>query len=213
MTTYDDVAICNMALDRVDIGTPISDIAADSDEARVCNRWYAKCRDKVLNLQRCWPFSKRSIALGLVEEAPDDAARWGFSYRYPINCLHVLRIENGLRLDTHKIEWEVGSDDTGRLIFTDEADAVVEYVHIFTDPGEWPDLFADAVSALLASEIAGPLGRGADTAGRNRSLFMSIKASAMAKAQSEGFLRRPVCSYISARGGVDDRRDSTGRRS
>lgn len=208
MAVYDPVSVCNMALDRIDIGQPIDDLSADSDEARACNRWYEKCRDKVLQLNT-WPFLRRSIALGLVEEDPSD--KWSYSYRYPIDCVRVIGIVNGLRIDTARIEWEMGRDDTGRLIFTDEADALVNYLGLLDDTGEWFDLLADAVSALLASEIAGPLGRGADVKERNLRLFGTAKAQAYAKAQAEGFLKRATGSYITARGVFDDRRNTTGR--
>lgn len=203
MSVYDPVAIACMALDRIDIGQPIDDLAGDSDEARACDRWYAKCRDKVLQLN-VWPFTRRQVALGLVEENPVD--KWAYSYRYPVNCIRVIGIVNGLRVDNHKIEWEMGQDDTGLLIYTDEVDAFVEYVGTFEDPGEWGDLFADAVSALLASEIAGPLGRGPDVRARNLGLYQQAKASAFAKAQAEGHLNRATGSYITARGIHDDRR-------
>lgn len=203
MATYDPVSVCNMSLDRVDIGQPIDDLAGDSDVARACNRWYEKCRDKVLQLGT-WPFLKRQVALGLVEEDPVD--KWTFAYRYPINCVRVLSIVSGERIDVNPIEWEMGQDDTGRLIYTDEEDAFVEYLGTADDPGEWFDLFADAVAYLLASEIAGPLGRGPEVRDRNFALYGVAKAQALAKAQSEGFLRRPQSSYITARGAVDDRR-------
>ncbi len=202
MATYDAVAVCNMALDRCDIGQPIDALDEDNDSARACNRWYEKCRDKVLQLN-AWPFARREVALGLVDTNPVDS--WGFSYRYPINCLRVIRIVTGNRQDVNPIEWQMGQDDTGRLIYTDEEDALVEYIGTLDDPGEWFDLFADAVSALLASEIAGPLGRGEGTRARNDALFQRAKATALAKAQSEGFLRRPPCSYITARGATDRR--------
>jgi hypothetical protein len=205
MSVYDAVSVANMALDRIGIGQPIDDLAADSDEARVCNRWYEKCRDKVLALG-VFPVTRRVIALGLVEENPDDGEKWAYSYRYPIDCLRVLRIFNGLRVDTVPVEWEMGSDDTGRLIFTDEEDAKVEYLHLFSDTGEWNDLLCDAVAGLLASEIAIPLGRGADMANRGAALFTEAKASALAAAQREGFLRRPTSSYITARGVARDDR-------
>ena len=204
MAEYDPVSVCNMALDRIDIGQPIDDMSADSDEARACLRWYAKCRDKVLQLNT-WPFLRRTIALGLVEEDPSD--KWAFSYRYPIDCIRVIGIVNDLRVDTSRIEWQMGQDDTGRLIYTDEEDASVDYLGMLDDPGEWFDLLSDAVSALLASEIAGPLGRGPDVKARNLQLFRNAKAEAFAKAQAEGYLSRAPGSYITARGVSDDRRD------
>lgn len=204
MSVYDPVSVCNMALDRIDIGQPIDSLGAESDEARACNRWYAKCRDKVLQLNT-WPCARKTIALGLVANNPN--TRWGCSYRYPTDCIRVIGIYNGLRVDNAKIEWQMGQDDTGRLIYTDEEDASVDYLGMMDDTGEWFDLIADAVSALLASEIAGPLGRGPEVRDRNLRLFGTAKAQAFAKAQSEGFLKRVTGSYITARGVFDDCRE------
>ena len=203
MAVYDEVAIANMALDRIGIGQPISSLADESDEARACNRWYAKCRDKVLTLS-LWPFERRQIALGLV--GADPVTEWAYSYRYPISCHLVLRIASGLRLDRNPIEFATASDGTARLIYTDQEDAFVEYLHAMTDPGEWPDLLADAISALLGSEIASPLRAGDDKVSKCLGLYMEAKGSAMALAQREGHLMRAQSSYITARGANTDAR-------
>lgn len=204
MAVYDEVAVANMALDRIGIGQPIDALSEQSDEARVCNRWYEKCRDRVLSLSRVWPFQKRRVALGLVEEDPNET--WSYAYRYPVNCLLVLAIDADIRLNATPIEFELGSDDTGRLIFTDQEDAVAIYSHIYTDPGEWPDLFADAVAWCLASEIAIPLRSDAGIAANADAKFREAKANAFARAQSEGFLDRLPSSYVTARGGLVDQR-------
>jgi len=204
MAVYDLIAVCNMALDRCDIGQPISTLEDDTDTARVLKRWYEKTRDKVLQLGT-WPFLVRIVDLGLVAQNPN--RKWGFSYRYPINCIRMLRIVNGMRVDVSPIEWEMGQDDIGRLVYSDEPEAEAEILGTMDDSGEWFDLFADAVAYLLASEIAGPLGRGEDVRGRNLAFYGTAKAQALAKAQAEGFVRRPTSSYVTARGVYDDRRN------
>lgn len=203
MAVYSAITVCNMALDRIGISTPISDLSDTDDRSTICNRWYAISRDTVLAGFK-WPFAKKRATLGLVEEFTDDGdpdLEWTYSYRYPNNCVEVYRIVSGSRPESKGVAFELGQDDTGRLIFTDQEDAIIEGTFTYDDPGEWPDLFAQAVSAELAEKIAMPLRQDpqvkAEAAQARREAIILAQAHAMA----EGYrTEQPVSKYIAARG-------------
>lgn len=209
MAVYDEVVVCNMALSRIGIGQRIDDLSGGDDLSAICNDWYTICRDRVLSAF-AWPLTKRRVTLGLVREITesDDVDReWIFSYRYPVDCIVFRRIvSTGWLPESAPIPFDVGQDDTGRLIYCDEEDAIGEYTATYEDPGQWPDALADAVSALLASEIAGPLRVSADKHAMALQLYdrAIIRAQGIAN-QERTLAPPPVSKYVSVRGGSVNR--------
>lgn len=151
-----DVEICNMALAHIGVGNYISSLATDdSDEADACNAFLETVRQQTLR-DFPWPFATKTADLGLVEEEPNDGLEWGFSYRYPSDCLEARRIPSGLRMDTvvSRVPFRIGYDDQGRLIFCDIEDAQMEYTALVSDPSYYPPDFVMAMSYRLAWHIA-----------------------------------------------------------
>ena len=205
MAVYDPIRVCNMALNRIGVAQKIVDLNDVTDHLAVtCKDWYDICRDRVLS-SFGWPFAMIREPLGLVEKftlATDPDKEWGFSYRYPVTCLVARRIVNGTRPDNEATPFELGQDATGRLIFTDQENAVLEMTATYGDPGEWPDALADAVSALLASELAGPLRAGMDKKTAAQGQYMQALVRAQGIANTERRVGPQVVSrYVSARGG------------
>lgn len=204
MAVYDPVSVCNMALSRVGIGHKIVALDDATAQASVCNDWYTIARDRVLAAFQ-WPFAQKRAALALVEEFEDDDdpdLEWAFSYRYPVTCIVLRRIVSQNRPESQPTPFELGQDNTGRLIFTDQPEAIAEYTATYDDPGEWPDAFADAVSALLATEIAGPLRVSADKVAIAMQKYdrALIRAQGIAN-QERRLAPQPVSKYVSVRGG------------
>jgi hypothetical protein len=209
MAVYSDVGVCNLALDRIGIGQTIDDLNGTSHLAQVCARWYAICRDRILESYP-WPFTTVRVALELVEEfteSDDPDAEWRFAYRYPNGCMAARRIVSGLPKpqDFDGIPYELGQDGDGRLIFTNQQDAILEMTGTYEDPGEWPGVFADVVSADMASEIGSPLRVEQDRVDRAVGLRNAAWARAAGLASREGRIERPISSYVRARGAVDPR--------
>lgn len=148
-----DVNICNMALRHLAVGKAIGTLAEPSAEARACTTFYEAARDETLR-DFDWPFAKARVTLALVEEQPN--VEWAFSYRYPANCAAIRRIPSGMRQETRAsvVKLRIGRDDTGRLIYTDQPDAEVEYTYAITDAGQFDADFAQAVALKLAGYIA-----------------------------------------------------------
>jgi|SRR3990172_1300120 len=145
--------IANMALSHLGVGKQISDITTDqSQEGKACREFYEICRDLVLK-GFDWPFATQFVTLGLVEEDP--TTEWAFSYRYPSSCIRLRRILS-LRNDNRqsRTPYRIGRDDDGKLVYTDQEDAEVEFTFHVTNAEEYPDDFVMAVSLLLANYMA-----------------------------------------------------------
>lgn len=174
---FDPVRCANNALRLIGIGQKIASLNDNNHRAEACNDAYPEAVDLVLS-QFNWPFTSQRIALGLVEEEPNDD--WAFSYRYPIDCVVIRRIASSAGLpDYVPTPFTLGQDVTGRLIYTDMEDAIVEYSGTMDDPGEWPTCLADAVSGELAERIAPIFKVGND----KLQIAQQFKAGALMRAQ------------------------------
>lgn len=146
--------IANLAISHLGSGKEISNLDSDaSDEAAACRRYYELALDSTLRDVN-WPFARRYYDLGVVGSPPND--EWDYSYRYPSDCIKIHRIFSGIRVETNdiRIPYEVGSDTTGLLIYTDEVSASIEYTLRQTDPQIFPSDFIMALSYKLAMYIA-----------------------------------------------------------
>jgi hypothetical protein len=147
-------SICNLALSHLAIGKGITNIETDrNEEALASKSFYDIALQKVLR-DGSWYFATRFIALSLIETNPND--EWSYSYRYPNNCLRLMRILSGTRNDTRQsaVPYKISSDNNGRIILTDKQNAEIEYIHEITDIRSFPPDFIIALSYLLAFYIS-----------------------------------------------------------
>lgn len=154
------VEIVNIAISHLGTGKSISNIETEkSEEANTARLFYDTAINKVLE-DFAWPFATRIAALGLVETEPN--SEWYYSYRYPTDCLTVRRVVSGERTDNQDsaAPYRIVSDDAGRLIWTDEQDAQIEYTAKITSPHMFTASFVLAASYLLASLMAPRLTKG-----------------------------------------------------
>jgi hypothetical protein len=146
--------ICNLALSHLGNGKEISNLETDaSDEGSVCRRFYETAKDATLR-DFNWPFTTKFREMALIEEDP--TSEWGFSYRYPTDCLKIRRILSGIRNDTNdsRAKYKIGRDDAGLLVYTDIESAEIEYTIRLDDPSQYPPDFILALSFRLAFYIA-----------------------------------------------------------
>lgn len=214
MAIYDPIRVCNMALNRIGITQKIVDLNDTADHLAItCKDWYDISRDMVLAAFN-WPFATLREPLGLVEAftlTTDPDIEWAYAYRYPIKAIVVRRIVSGVHIEPAPIPFDIGQDATGRLIFTNQQNAIIEMTAMYTDGGEWPDAFASAVSSALAVEIAAPLRVAADKKASAKNDYMAAMQRAQGIANAERRVGPPVISrYITARNGMT--RDPTNYR-
>ncbi len=180
------IAIYNLALSHIGIGTEVASITERSQEALALNRFYVTTRDAVIRAF-LWPFATKIVTLGLVEADPND--EWGYSYRYPSDCLFFRRVLSGIRNDTRqsRVPCKIASDSSGQLVYTDSESAQAEYTARITDAGLYPADFELALSLRLASQVA-PRLTGGDPfklGERSLALYNFHIATAEASATSE----------------------------
>lgn len=141
-----DVDIVNSSLAK--LGAPLIVALTDSVRAAViCNEQYPKMRRKLL-ASHPWNFATRRTALAATANEPE--------YEYSTEFLvpsDVLRV-----LDTDLPEdepWEVEFNIDNNKVLLCNSDAVkIKYVKDITDPTKFPPYFEEALSWLLASDVA-----------------------------------------------------------
>lgn len=190
---YTNTQIANMALGHVGVSEEIADLETeDSIAADKCNLFLTQSVESTLE-SFSWPEATKYETLGLVEDFSDvtTAHDWNYSYRYPSDCLMVRRIVTVLaRVDPDPPAYRVGSDDTARLIYTDEEDAVIEYTKRITDPNFFTSLLAEAISWRLAAFIAPSLTRVKGIQQTAMTTFVAVVN--MAKVRSANEQQHPV---------------------
>jgi hypothetical protein len=153
----DTQRIVNLALSRLGITLQIVDLATDlTIEAIIMRLVYKEAVEATLR-DFPWPFTTRYVQLTRVgTTAPN--SDWAYSYRQPNDCLFERRIVVARTgsIDPTEVPFKLSNDDTGGLIFTNQASAVLEYTsrpkcpHTRSEP-----LFREAVCWRLAG-AAGP---------------------------------------------------------
>jgi hypothetical protein len=171
-----------MALARIQVKQAIGALTDETPVARLCTRFYEQTRQALLR-EFPWPFCEQYYTLALVTEEPN--ARWAYAYRYPTGVLRVNDIVSSIRIPSPKIPFKIGSDAQGRLIYTDEASAVIAANTDISDTTQMDPLFIDAFAWRMAVELASPLSESAEVLNfANVKYEMSIR-KAMAAALNE----------------------------
>lgn len=202
MAVYDEVTLSNLALSNLGIGQRITALSDLNDRAKACRLWYEPTRDLMLSTFD-WMVSRRKITLNLVEEDPDGAdGEWKYSYRYPDTCIVARRIVvPGIGLPEAAAQpFKVGRDETGRLIFTDQEDAVLECTAFAADEGEWNDTFAQAFAWTLAKNMCPELTVDpAKAANAERESSRMISTARGTSSQEQRRHEPPASVFISSR--------------
>ena len=146
--------ICNLAISNLGSGKEIANVETEkSQEARACNRYFDIALETLLEEYE-WTFATRTQALNLIETDPNE--NWEYSYRWPVDCLKIIKIVNDNRVDNYEnlIPFDVVSDDSGKLIHTDKVSANIKYIRKLENYSVLSANFRLALSYLLASYIA-----------------------------------------------------------
>jgi hypothetical protein len=146
--------IANLSLSHLGVGKEIADIETEnSQEANACRRFYDISRRATLR-DFNWPFATKFETLALVETNP--TTEWGYSYRYPTDCMKLVRLQSGIRNDNRqtRIPFRIIRDASARLVYTDLATACMEYLIDEEDASRFTEDFVLALSFRLAAYTA-----------------------------------------------------------
>lgn len=185
--SYSKTSICNMALGHVGSGTLLSNVETDnSPEARECRRFYDICVDVLLEMQE-WPFAKEQADLQDLGSPPDE---WGYRYKVPARCVLPLRIVNPAKRTPgtdEQIPYKIANrdDGDGRVILTDQENAILEFNAPITETQRFSGMFVYALSWFLADNISMPLRVSADIAKYCRDTWRAWQSEANIQARRE----------------------------
>lgn len=149
--------ICNVTLSRIGVTKLIVNIETDRSKEGIALRLVFDDEVQYVLRDFPWPFATSYKQLNLVagSQASPVSNDWIFAYRYPSDCLFARRLVtiNG-RADVNPPPFRVGRDTQGKLIYTNEADAELEYTVSVTETAEFDAMFRSALSWRLGKSIA-----------------------------------------------------------
>jgi hypothetical protein len=192
------VQICNMALSHIGSEARVSSIDPPdgSVEAGYCANFYDMARTEMIEPGN-WRFVLKRAPLPSVINL---SQTWAFAYTLPSDCLRAIRIlrpGSVLTVFTQDETQYSPNDDNsanfeieGDVVFSNEPDAVLVYVHDVIDTTKFSPSFTSALSYLLASYLSGPIVKGNEgvrlgDAMRERAMALAdIAATASANASS-----------------------------
>lgn len=147
--------ICNRAIMLCGVGEEIASIDERSPEALACKAVYDIT---VREMQREFDFNftRKVATLSLVEEEPNDGVEWDYSYGLPSDCEAPRSIVSGAVPETpqSRIPFDLGTDGTRALLYTNQEDAQLRYSARITDEALFPPDFSEALAHRLGYKIA-----------------------------------------------------------
>jgi len=191
------VALCNLALVRLG-GATISALDEGSKESILCDLLFGPSRDATLR-DHPWNFAtlRRTLA-----DTGSPLAPWAYGYTYPSNCLFAREIVNP-RGAAGRIPFEVAGDGKGgRVIYTDQPQAVLRYTATVTDLSACDPLFLEALSWKLAAELAMPLATNKTLMDMAEGQYRAVLSLARACNANEGASRpETMATWLAGRTG------------
>lgn len=168
-----EVDICNQALLKVGAKPPIGTLTEASENARICNTFYASVRDAVLR-SHPWNCALHRTTLTALVDTPD--SDWDHQYQLPTNpwCLRILQV--GV-LEEQPTRWTI----EGRRLLTNVNSPKIVYVKRITDTNEFDALLVDALALKLAIKFSMPLTKNKDI---QKALIDELESISLPEARS-----------------------------
>jgi len=157
-----EVAICNLALQDLGRGLMITALDENSQAARACRLRYPYARDACLRAYD-WNFAAARASLPALAAAP--AFRFAHAYQLPTDCLFVREVLGG-----GAYPWTV---EGGKLLTDMSAPLNVTYTRAETSPALFDPLFAEALAARIAADVAVSL---TESSGKAQALWQVYQA-------------------------------------
>lgn len=147
----------NAALARIGYRLRVNSMVDGTRAAAVALQIYGQARDALLR-EGNWGFAQKTAAAIASATAP--TVPWARAFQYPADCLRVRNLfpaaysatdqSNPLRV----LYLVADANATTKFILTNELAPVIVYTARITNPLVWDALFADALIAELAKQLA-----------------------------------------------------------
>ena len=215
-----EVTICNLALSRIGDSASVSSINPPdgSAQAEACSRLYPLALSTALDLHN-WSFATRRASLAELADGTVEKGPWAHAYALPANCKRIIDLRPSGEAEAEerakflgkpifrpyrpKIEFEVAGTSSGQAVLTNLESPIIRYVCSDPNASQFTGLFADALSWLLASYLAGEVIR--DSSGHsfaNNCLknYQGTMSSAMQQDARQVHTKpRPLAPWIARR--------------
>jgi hypothetical protein len=208
--------ICNLALSHIGDTAKVTSIdpVDGSTQAALCARFYPIARNSLLEM-RYWSFATRRVALTAVENSWPE---WDYCYMVPPGVASIFAVLPPEATDDYSTRFsptdspgyfannipiiaagryapqpfqvEVNADGD-QIILTDQADAVLRYCSLVTEPNHFTPLFSMALSWHLASMLAGPILKG-DIGSAEAKRCQQMMAAYLSKAEASDGSQRNI---------------------
>lgn len=195
--------IVNLGLMRLGVSQSVANVDTENSREALTARLIFDDELRYVIRDFPWPFATAYADLGLVDGSTSEPATrdWTYAYRYPSDCAFVRRIvtENG-RNNTNPPPYRIGRDAQGKLVYTNEAEAQIEYTMDVTEAEELDALAVSMLAWRLAGSMAPSLSRIKDMAKTAMEMYEIDKSKAHSRALNEQQQEAPAESeFISAR--------------
>lgn len=139
------IAICNMALDKLGQKSIVAFDQKHNKNARLCKREYPISRDSLLR-QYPWNFAIDRTTLPNVISVET----WGYEYKHrlPNDCLRVLQVQD-LERGSYVIE--------GNAILSNQSVLNIRFVKRIEDTAAFDELFIESLAFKIAINIEGDI--------------------------------------------------------
>lgn len=167
-----EVEIFNSAMDILGSAT-ITSFSENSKEAKLGFRNYPKVRRTLLE-SHYWNFAMKRIELALDSGTP----KFGYTYSHtlPADCLRVRQTDdNGVKFIVQ-----------GRMVLSNNAAVMIEYISDVTDTSLFNASFEDALANAIAAKLAYPMTKSRTVARDQHSLAKELKKDAWSMDGQEG---------------------------
>lgn len=208
--------ICNLALSHIGDTAKITSIDPPdgSTQAALCARFYPIARNSLLEM-KYWSFATRRVALTAIENTWPE---WDYCYMVPPGVASIFAVLPAEATDDYSTRFsptdspgyfannipiiaagryapqpfqvEVNTDGD-QIILTDQADAVLRYCSLVTEPNHFTPLFSMALSWHLASMLAGPILKG-DVGSAEAKRCQQMMAAYLSKAETSDSSQRNI---------------------
>jgi hypothetical protein len=195
-----EVQICNLALARIGVRDYIESLSDASEAAETCNLFYEPMRDAALEAFP-WPFATRRASLAELAGVERDG--WDYVYSLPADCVAPRYIYPGTTNPSaaNRVPFEIEDEAGADVLLANVEEPVLIYTYRVTDVAKFKPAFTDALSWLLAAELAVALEAKEEKEVRARTRWMAALAEAkrVALSQRQAELS-PDSEFITERG-------------
>ncbi len=155
------------------------------------NEWVVRARNRypesVKAVLECHPWNFASSVRELTSTEPTPAG-WAYGFSKPSTCMRIIKVTSAEYMMNPDYDGIVYEDRGGRIL-SNAASTFLKFVDAYFMPrtGDWPQVFADAVSATIAESV-GPVTESSEV---TRDMLAKIKKRAISEAKTYDAQQNP----------------------